>query len=257
MRDEIELRLKGLRAKCRPITNCYAFDVFDLASQIWNYEDSFCFAYDDHGVKRVEFFAANKDELAKLIKKVPKGTYYLEYMTKELDELADIFANEKLITRLKRVANPDCSSVFENEQVMQFEDESISIIPEPEDAEEINEMLWNTFHTEVSHLLNKQEMVEAIERREITVHKDAEGKIDAVLHVVMQPKRFYTNHAVNHGDKKIINAMFISRLREYHNAGGKYINCWVPEDNIASLKWNGKYGMVPDGMLNVIYCLER
>lgn len=253
----IKNKLATLKSKCRPISNCYSTSVFELANNIWEYQDSFCFTYNDSGVERLVFFSDGEESLAKLINCTPRGRYYIEFLTKNPNEYNEVFREEQLITRLKRVVNPDCSNVFLDEKVMQFEDESVPSFPIKEDAIEINKIMWGTFHTEVSHLLTDKEMVEAIDRGEITIHRNKSGDIDAVLHVVIRPKKFYTNHAINHADKRIINAMFISRLREYYLLGGKYIFCWVPEDNIASLTWNKKYGMIHDGMWNLVYCIER
>ena len=165
--------------------------------------------------------------------------------------------NDSVVAKMQRVSNNDCGSVFANERVMQFEDDEIGKFAKIEDAHEINEIMWGVFHTEISHLLTDAEMEKAIERKEITIHRNDQGNIDGILQVVIKPKKFYTNQAYNCGEKKNINSMLISRIKEYYEAGGRYTFCWVDENNIASLKWNEKYGMVPDGTWNMIYCLER
>lgn len=255
--NSIEKRIAKAKMQ-RYLTNCYSLnhDVSEI-SAYWEFASSFAFAYPDHGVERIYFFAADESELKGLLSCAPKGKFYVEFIAKKAQEHEFAFSDAVLVARLKRVANRDCSSIFSNPQIMQFEDDSVGEYAKKGDAHEINRLLWGEFRTEISHLLSDEEVAAAIERREYTIHRNVAGGIDAVLQVVIQPRKFYTNHAVNHGEKNVINAMLINRMREYHNAGGKYTFCWVSEDNTASLKWNEKYGMTHDGTWNIIYRVER
>ena len=126
-----------------------------------------------------------------------------------------------------------------------------------QDAEEINKILWVTFHTEISHLLSDDELRDKIRDEQITVHRNKDNHIDALLQADIMPKKFYINQVVNKGEKKAVHAILLNRLEQYIGAGGKYLYAWVEDKNIASMKFHEKYGMKHDGMWSMIYKIER
>ena len=181
--------------------------------------------------------------------------YFLEFLTKNPEEYISRYFS--LVARMKRLSNYDCRSIFDvNSPVVQYIDDSVGELASEINAEEINNILWNTFNTEISHLLSCQELKEKIKLGQITIHK-TNNHIDAILQSEIMPKKFYINQIVNKTEKKIIHAMLLNRLKEYINNGGKYLYSWVEENNIASIKFHEKYGMKHDGMWSMIYVIER
>ena len=237
----------------RLLNNCYSMDTVEKCTDLWMMNDCFLFSYEDHGVQRLTYFVKDWKSLDELIEQIDYGTYYLEFMTKKPDEYVPQKAER--IAALMRLANPDCISVFEaGFSVLQYRDPAIGEIAKEKDAEEINRILWDTFRTEISHLLTDEEVRESIDQ--FSIHR--EGKeIDALLQADVMPKKFYINQIINQGEKKNIHAMLLNRLEDYINNGGKYLCAWVEESNIASQKFHAKYGMKHDGMWNMVYKLER
>lgn len=235
-----------------PFTNIYSTDAAAHANQVWEGKKGFLFSFEDHGVNRLGFFVEDKNELPELLRRVEVGRYYLEYMTKDEKEF---IPGLQSVARMKRLANPDCRTVFEESGVLLYQDNAIGEMAKPEDAPEINRLLWSVFHTEVSHLLWDDELAASIRKGQITVHRD--GGIDAVLMADVMPRKFYINQIVNQGEKKIIHAMLLNRLARYIENGGKYLYAWVEEGNTASMKFHAKYGMKHDGMWDMIWLLER
>lgn len=253
MIDKDNLTEKAVFARThRYITNCYSSDVLKSAQRIFEYGESFAFTVDDHGIDRLYLFAKDKEELDKLLGSLVKGTYFFEYMTKQPDELVP--ANAAIIARLMRMVNKDCKSVFEDQNVLQYRDDSVGEFAGVDDTHEINTLLWNTFHTEISHLLYDDELKEIIEAKKVVVHRG--DKIDALLQVDVMPKKFYINQIINKADKSVIHAMLLALLWNYVENGGQYIYSWVEDKNIASVKFHQKYGMIHDGMWNLVYRLE-
>ncbi len=250
-------RISEIKKYCKPLTNFYSLDAADSIETFWECGSSFAFSYLDHGMHRLIYFATDKDVLAELIKHVPSGKFYLEFITNDCGEFSEELSRETLIYRMKRLANKDCSSIFNDSKIMQYEDDKAGIYPDVIEAHEINEVLRNIFSEENSHLLYDAEIEAAVRERQITIHRNDSGNIDSILKVVINPKKFYVNYVYNDGLRKNIHAMMISRLKEYHAAGGRYIYSWVADDNIASLKWHGKYGMEHDGVWDMIYRVER
>ena len=240
----------------RLLTNCYSLDVVEMACNIWEYGSNFIFSYKDHGINRLIYFAENAFAIDSLLDIISSGYYFLEFMTKDSEEY--IPKRSSIIARMMRLANLDCRSVFDaTSSVLQYFDESIGEYAEDTDIVEINNILWKTFHTEISHLLTDDELKTKI--NQLTIHRDIahDGHIDAMLQADVMPKKFYINQIVNNGEPKIIHAMLLNRLKTYIEHGGRYIYAWVEDSNVASLKFHQKYGMKHDGMWSMIYSLER
>ncbi len=256
IKSEIYNKIKVSRSN-RYLTNCYSMDVIDSSRKIYSEGDEFIFSYEDHGIYRIVFFVKNWKTLDGLMENLDPGRYYLEIVTRNLGEY--IPQHSEVRATMMRMANVDCNSVFEHDsEVVQFMGNTSVSVAEESDAEEINKILWTTFHTEVSHLLTDDEVVEKIRIGEFTVHKDAiTGKIDALLQAEVMPKKFYINQIVNKTEPYVVHGLLLSKLKEYVDLGGKYLYAWVEDKNIASLKFHEKYGMRHDGMYSVIYDIER
>lgn len=236
------------------LTNCYTVGSVENADQLWMKEDDFIFSYKDQGINRLIYFAKDWHAVDELLRLVDSGRYFLDFMTKNPDEYVP--SSLMLIARMMRLSNPDCRSVFMEESfVMQYMNENIGERARVEDAEEINQVLWDTFRTEISHLLSDEEIRDKIAAGQITIHRD--NHIDAILQADVKPKKFYINQIVNRTDRSIIHAILLNRLKQYVKSGGKYLYAWVEEANIASLKFHEKYGMRHDGMWSMVYCLDR
>lgn len=241
----------------RLINNFYSADVADKACDMWGNGDEFVFSYDDHGVKRLVFFVKDLGTVAAIAGQIPQGRYCMEIMGRTGGE--DISPDIKVMSRLKRYSNPDVRTVLESGSEMLKFKGSVPVEPALEsDASEINKLLWSTFNTEISHLLSDDEFKEAIAAGQISVHRNDEGTIDAMLQADVMPKKFYINQIINKsGRKEVIHSILLCRLEEYAADGGKYVYSWIEETNTASLKFHEKYGMKHDGMWNTVYCLEK
>ena len=230
-------------------TNCYNSDVIGRADSIIELGDSFAFSYEDHGIKRLCYFASDYDTLGKLLNGFGEGPSYLEIMTRQPDAIC--LNGVECVARMMRLSNNDCNTAFDNEEIIRYRNDSLVKIADITDVYEINRILWATFRNEVSHLLSDDELAEVIRKGNVAIHKN--GEIDAVLQVDVMPKKFYINQVINKAGKEVIHAMMLLKLDQYRKCGGKYIYSWVNETNIASLRFHGKYGMEHDGMWNLVY----
>nr|MBQ6740143.1 hypothetical protein [Synergistaceae bacterium] len=106
-------------------------------------------------------------------------------------------------------------------------------------------------------LVDDKELAEIIKAREVLISRGDDNKIISILQTKTQPRKFYINQVYNSGNKSIIHAMLLSKLKLYCGNGGKYLYAWVEESNIASIKFHAKYCMKPDGFLNLIYNLKN
>lgn len=254
MMDKQTLQEKVLKARTqRLMNNCYSMESADHCTRIWSGEDGFLYSWEDHGVQRLTFFVNDWKALDGLLEQVDGGSYYLEFLTKDPRE--NIPAGARQVAAMMRLANSDCRSVFEKDSpILRYFDPDIGEPATVHDISEINQLLWNTFHTEISHLLTDGEL--ARKAGQLTIHREAQ-KIDAILQAEVLPKKFYINQIINRGDRKNIHAMLLNRLKEYIEADGKYLYAWVENQNIASQKFHQKYGMKHDGMWNVLFAVEK
>lgn len=252
-KDEIYEKISDARRK-RYINNLYSMDVIERINGVWSIGDEFTFSYSDHGINRIVFFASDWRSVNKLIKKVNIDRPYLEFLAKDPKQFVP--QNGIRVASMKRMANMNCKSVFEvDSPVLKYINASNSYYAEMTDTEEINNIFWNTFNTEISHLLSNEELAQKIMERRVSIHRNESNKIDAVLQVDVMPKKFYINQIVNLTSRDVIHSMLLTQLKIYVSNGGRYLYAWVEDNNIASLKFHEKYGMKHDGMWSLIYCL--
>lgn len=255
LKTEIFGRIKCAR-ELGFITNCYSLDVVNHIHNIWKLGDDFVFSYMDHGILRLIYFVADWRNLDVILDEIDGEKYYLEFLTRNPDEY--IPRNSKTMAKMKRLSNTDCRSVFASDSPVLIYKNAVPVQPaEVDDVKRINQILWDAFLPAISHLLNDDEIKQKIKCGHFFVHKNELGQIDALLQEDMLPKKYYINQIVNRAEKEVVHCLLLNRLEEYVNLGGRYLYAWVQDNNIASLKFHGKYGMKHDGMWSMIYSLER
>lgn len=254
--EKIQKKIEELQKTGRLLTNCYSQDVIRQAEEIWDSEKAALFSYDDHGVKRLIYYTLEKEELGKLLQQAEGGKeYVLDFLTRNPEENREVLENAgfKVFARMMRVSNPHCGSMLAELPVMTYYDDTVGYTADISETQEVKEKMWSVFDTRVSHLLYVDELTEAIKRKEICIHRNKEGEIDAFVQTPIQPKKFYFNHAYSMAGKGVVHSLILKRLYRYVCEGGEYVYAWVDEENKASLKFNGKYGMKPDGMWDMVY----
>lgn len=255
IKDRVFEKIRIANSK-RFISNCYSLDVVAKCNNLWEADDGFIFSYEDHGIERLIYFVKEWDLLDKLLLMISTGKFFLEYVTKS--SLDYDIHNAKIITKMIRLSNADCNSVFDNgSELLKYKDTVSIEKAQISDTENINKILWESFHTEISHLLYDDELKEKIANGDLTIHRNNNYEIDAILQAEVLPKKFYINQVINKADKQVIHAILLNRLEEYVSKGGKYLYSWVEENNIASMKFHKKYGMKEDGTYSMIYSIER
>lgn len=255
-KEKIQKKIEELQKTRRLLTNCYSQNIISQAEEVWDSEKTLLFIYDDHGIKRLIYYTLEKDELGKMLQKADEGKeYVLDFLTRNPEENREALESVgfKVLARMMRVSNPRCGSMLAGLPVMAYYDDTVGYVADISEAQEIKEKMWSVFDTRVSHLLYADELTEAIKRKEIIIHRSDTGEIDAFVQTPMQSKRFYFNHAYSMAGKGVVHSLILKRLYRYVCDGGEYVYAWVDEENVASLKFNGKYGMKPDGMWDMVY----
>ena len=260
--NQVKSVIDNIRKLGRVKSNIYSEEAYCDVEQFAYNENAAVLIRSDHGAKRLYFCYVDEQSLVELLGCDTAPEYseaVIEFMTRDPEEFSDLLKQMGFapIARMMRMSARDISQSLNNDALELYYNDTVGTVPAVSDTEEINAMLWKTFDTRISHLQSDEEIAESISRQEFTVHKNDEGRIDALLQAQVQPKKFYINQIVNTADKSVIHAMLQSRLRKYTDEGGKYVFAWVDRDNIASVKFHEKYGIKHDGMWNMVYAAEK
>lgn len=249
----------NLKKNGRVVSNVYSQTPIERAEEFAADSHAVVFAYNDNGIDRLYFYAHHIEAMSALLSKLKRETYVMEFMTGNGTEDTAEFERMgfRRIADMLRMSVRDCSASISGSSAAVYYNESIGEFPKEEAVDELNDLLRNTFDARISHLPDKKELTASVRNREITIHRSEDGAIDAMLQVVLLPKRFYINQIINLGDKSIIHAMLLNRLREFCAGGGRYAFAWVEKNNAASIKFHGKYGFSHDGTSAHVYVLER
>ena len=258
--EQIKEAIEKLKKNGRLVTNVYTADIINQSSVFLCNADAIVLSYNDHGVNRLYYYAHKLDSIEGLIESLSEDEYVLEFMTKNAEDSSEVLQQLgfQCLARMMRMSVRDVAiSVKNNNFASHYFDEAVGTFPDESLAQDINKVLWKVFDTRVSHLQDDDELKRSIEKREVLIHQNEEGSVDAVLQTIIQPQRFYINQVYNGADKNVIHSMMHQRLKEYIAAGGKYAYAWVDKNNIASVKFHQKYGLQHDGMWNMVYVLKR
>lgn len=250
--DLFNKKVRELKEKGKKLySNCYV-NIAEISSEnstIISDESIVIFHREAGNIHRGYFYTTDWTDLELALSKY-EDPVVIEFVTKKCDEYDSVMQHMGYtnINRLKRLSNVNIGGLFkENERFEIAEYANIA------DAEQVYQLLWETFDSKISHLPDLCEVKEAINLKQFVVCKDVSGKIVSVLQEVVSPKKYYFNQVINKGDKIKFHQMIKCCLYQYHQSGGKYAYSWVEEKNIASLKFFGKYGFQPDGMWTIVY----
>ena len=256
---ELINKISLLRKKGRVITNCFvSFDSSDITEyEVFSSEKTIIIINQEYKVSRVWFYTSEPQDFAELLKcSLNNAEYTLDIVTKDAVFLKNelISAGFSCIAEMMRLSNNNVSEVFLSDSaVYKFLDCEYGITAKSIDADEIFDILWRTFDTRISHLPDKKELVDMIDKGEFLIYRDKEQKLTSLLQTVAEPKRLYINQVYNSAEPKIIHSLLLNRIKQYCEQGGKYIYSWVEKNNIASMKFHGKYNMRHDGLWDIVY----
>jgi hypothetical protein len=106
-------------------------------------------------------------------------------------------------------------------------------------------------------LLYADEYIPAIQQGQFRIY-EKDGEIITLLQAVSMHQKLYINQGINHAitleEVRIYSAFQRFYLKQFVNAGGKYLYSWVESGNTMSEKNHKKmFGAIPDGLWTIIY----
>lgn len=238
-------------------SNCYiAFSREPERDWYTLYNDaSLAVIVNEGGADRLYFYTTDFTELKKLIDECDRDAV-IEIVSKNRAEMECEMQQlgYAALAHLMRVANKDISELMKRKpDFINDYNEASGVYAKPEDASEINRLLWDTFDTRVSHLLSDKELVEHIKNNEFIFCRNSSGDIVSLLQLVISKRSYYVNQVINSGDKDMFHSMVVGTMKRYNENGGKYAFAWVEETNTASIHFFEKYGFTFDGLWNSVY----
>ncbi len=249
-----ELKQSGKKVK----SNCFLPFQADLERE-WETdqsEESILIREYEGGATRLYFYTTDFEDLKKIVETIPKETV-VEIVAKDKEELHQEMESMGFmpLAFMMRVSNRDVSPVLAAGKKDSQRAEGHPAVSK--DAQDIYDLLVETFDTRISHLPSMDEVLQAIDRQEFVLVRGEKQKIDSLLQCQVTPRSYYVNQIINRGEKDRFHAMMVHSLSNYCSSGGKYAYAWVDEKNLPSLKFFEKYGMKFDGTWNVVYVSEK
>ena len=213
--------------------------------------DSIAFVEKDHGVNRFYFYTADFADLKEVADRI-SVPLTLDIVTRnEAEYQKEVSAmGFTLLARMQRLVNKDITEAVKRIEVSEVLCGGGQA--HVEDTEAANRLLWSTFDTRIGHLLDDAELARIIKKGEVLIIKD-HGEIVTLLQRSLERHQFYINQVINHADSSYIHSLIGTELKQFYEGGGRYLYAWVQDANIASNKFHAKYGMAPDGLLDLVY----
>lgn len=143
-------------------------------------QETVVFWDDDRGVCRAYFYSTNPEELTALLSQVPEGTV-IDYLTRTKDEFRDLFesAGWRQLYEMHRMTNKlsaeEKEEMEERERLFDlttYREENVRAAVEA-DCDIIYSKLLEVFDPRESHLCTKEELLEYIRKRWVTVYYEA------------------------------------------------------------------------------------
>ena len=232
--------------------------IASLPEQEWECrtsEKTVCISYFEGGAQRSWFLTSDLDDLVKMLREMPKGLV-MDIISRGSSYLSEPLARGGFhsIARMQRWANRDISVVLDGASVMvkRYGGSHPGIAAHEDDAGEILAIYTQAFDSRVSHLPSLEKLRMAIRAGDVIIHKE-DGRIRTILQRNVEPKRFYIHQVYNDGAKAWLHGLLLAELQKYYTQGGRYLYAWVQDTNIASQKMHAKYGMLPDGLWDIVY----
>lgn len=235
-------------------------NIFLLQKEITGVEENehaVAYIFVDKGVQRV-FFAANEPEaLTQVLQRMPAGSGI---------EIVSDSLNDTTAEALRSAGFEDFET-YVRATVHDLKNEMYANIPEkfsdvepaewfrqatPEDAEQIYEILYDTFSPFTSHLQSMDELMAEIEDGKV-VAAPKEGPVEGFITYLYQGKKLYIEQTVNRGQSVYMHSMYISVLQKAVEDGINVAYTWVNVDNPQSNGLIRRYGYKHDNVRNFAF----
>lgn len=254
------------RKRTAPIINNYYLnceqdkEIFALFGQ-----DTVVFWDDDRGVRRAYFYSSNPEELVALLSQVPEGTI-IDYLTRTKDEFRDLFENagwrqlyemHRMTTKLSIEEAAAMEERYHLFDLTTYREENVRPAVETDCGIVYNKLL-EVFDPRESHLCTKEELLEYIRKRWVTVYYE-DGSLLGLQIFLVEHRQFYGYqiwteagaegyYSLNKMSRKLF-FEFIGEPIQIYAPGYS----WVNVKNRKSMRLVQFFGQKFDGLYDFVY----
>lgn len=231
----------------------------DLHFDVQETAKSIVFGRQDEMVYHVYFCTAEIAELKALLKEYQEEAT-IDIIAKEQEDWSRVF--DQLSTAGYRQ-----QATFERHHIRNLKESMYSNIPEDlqgldarqygryaekADAEEIFQILEDTFDPKESHLQSLEALEGMIEDKNIRVITE-NGKIVTLVTFWTQGRKLYVEHLINRGKREYAHCLYLGVLEEMNAAGINYVYTWISSQNIRIRRFISRFGYEKEGVVDYIF----
>ena len=215
------------------------------------------YIWDDKGVKRVYFAANDPEALRPLLAELPAGSG-IEIIGKQIKPETEKVITDtgfKLFETYARASIYDLKGdVYKNIPDKYKDVKAWDIIQyaEEQHAEDIYDLLYDTFDPFTSHLPSLDEIKADIDKGNVVVVTE-EGHAVAFIIFKVIGKKVYIEQIINRGESVYMHALYMGVLEKAMADGINIAYSWVKEGNARAYALMHRYSYQWEGIKNFAY----
>ena len=254
---EIRKKVSELKKARDTYYDSNIFTMPDKFENISSNDGAVVYTFDDKGVLRSYFAANDPGALKKLLINLPSqtGIEVIGKTMKSETESAILDSGFELFETYLRATIPDMrNDIYKNlpERFQNVDCWSYIQYAEKKHAQEIYDLLYNTFDPFTSHLQNMEELLEDIEQKQIVVALD-EDHVAGLMSYEYQGRKLYMEHAINNGPSIFMHSLYFAILEKAIKDGINVAYTWMRVDNERILRFVNRYGYVLEDTRSFAY----
>lgn len=256
------------RSRKGPIIHNY-YNNCDQDDEIFSIygEDTVILWDNDHGVLRAYFYSCNPDELVEMLKLVPEGII-IDYLTRVKDEHRELFERagweqkyEMLRMSAGQLSPEEQQEIAENAKTLEetlYYPENVRAAEE-HDCDAVYEKLYEIFDPRESHLCTREELLQYIQNRWVSVYHE-DGQLMGFHIFTVENNRFYGYQIWNgtgpqgyYSLTRNSDKLFAEYVKEVPPEKIKPSYSWVNSKNRKSKRLIEFWGQRFDGLYDFVY----
>lgn len=256
---KIKEKTQSIKREYRKATTNYYKPIEGSDFDVCQTEKTIVFGMQDHLVYRVYFYTAAIDELAELLRQYPDEAT-IDIIARRREDLTSLFeqlasagyGRHALFERyhildLKTGIYTKIPVFFQGQKAMQY-----GRYATEEDAEEVLELLQDTFDHKESHLQDMKRLKHMIKKENVRVISE-DGKIVTVVTFWYEGKKEYIEHVVNTARREYAHALYLSAFEIAVSNGINYAYTWIKSTNKRMQKFGSRFGYEKEDVVDYIY----
>lgn len=238
-------------------------------------ENTVVFWHDDGGLIRAYFYSCDKKELAELLSEVPQNAV-IDYLTRHSDAHKEMFENagwkhlSKMQRMVEKISTPQDAMIAEKKRAALdaafYREDKVKVADES-DLDTVYNKLFEVFDVRESHLCTKEELLQFIRNRWVSVYYDG-GQLMGIHIFKIQNNSFYGYQLWSGSGTEscysVVRRSDITyaeiRSKEEEQAGGFPAGTtqrprfgWVNSENKKAIRWAEIRGNQFDGLFDDVY----